>query len=162
MHDYLLDERNGDHMYLNGCTHTQLSFSMCSSFLSSSLCFVCVCVSVCVGISVCLCVSERCTCISASKPHLQFTAASLAHCPNLCLLTLLFFLFSSVHCFGLQLLYLFRLTGGLALPLGFRMGSGIAEKGGDNRNRQGLDHPRYSPPKYYFTTYPSSNKTKNK
>lgn len=42
-------------------------------------------------VCVCACVFERCTCVSASKPHLQFTAASLAHCPNLCLLTLLFF-----------------------------------------------------------------------
>lgn len=56
------------------------------------------------------------------------------------------FLFSSVHCFGLQLLYLFRLTGGLALPLGFRMGNGVAEKWVDNRDRQGLDHPHYPPP----------------
>lgn len=78
---------------------------------------------------VCVGVFERRTCVSATELHLQFTAASLAHCPNLCLLTLLSSLFSSVHCFGLQLLYLFRLTGGLALPLGFRMGNVVAEKG---------------------------------
>lgn len=89
----------------------------------------CVCVSLCACVCVCLCVLVPCTCVSATEPHLQFTAASLAHCPNLCLLTLFSFLFSSVHCFGLQLLYLFRLTGGLALPLGFRMGNGVAEKG---------------------------------
>lgn len=106
--------------------------------------------SVCVALShqycvfVCLCLSVWCTCISASKPHLQFTAASIAHCPNLCLLILFFLLFSSVHCFGLQLLYLFRLTGGLALPPGFRMGNGVAKKGVDNRDRLGLDHPLYT------------------
>lgn len=120
-----------------------------------SLASACVALSYhhCVRVSLCE-LFERCTCISASKPHLQFTAASLAHCHNLCPLTLLFFLFSSVHCFGLQLLYLFRLTGGLALPLGFRMGNGKAEKGIDNRTRQGLDHARYPPPKYYSTMYP--------
>lgn len=49
--------------------------------------------------------------------------------------------FPSVHCFGLQLLYLLRLTAGLALPLGFRMGNVLAERGregegGDNRSRR--------------------------
>lgn len=124
-----------------------------------SLASACVALSYhhCVRVSLCE-LFERCTCISASKPHLQFTAASLAHCHNLCPLTLLFFLFSSVHCFGLQLLYLFRLTGGLALPLGFRMGNGKAEKGIDNRTRQGLDHARYPPPKYYSTMYPPPKK----
>lgn len=83
----------------------------------------------CVALIVCVCGFVGRTCESASKMHLQFTAASLAHCPNLCLLTLLF-LFSSVYCFGLQLLYLFRLTGGLALPPGFRNGNGLAGKRG--------------------------------
>lgn len=48
--------------------------------------------------------------------------------------------FPSVHCFGLQLLYLLRLTAGLALPLGFRMGNVLAERGRrgvDNRSRRG-------------------------
>lgn len=119
------------HVYLS--THT----SACAALSCHGR--VCVCMSVCLSDAR---ASEYCI----RMPHLQFTAASLAHCPNLCLLTLVSFLFSSVHCFGLQLLYLFRLTGGLALPLGFRMGNGVAEKGIDNRNRQGLEHPRYSPP----------------
>lgn len=118
------------------------SMITCSHLDTHSLAAACVALSCVIILCVCVCfsVSERCTCISASKPHLQFTAASLAHCPNLCLLTLLFFLFSSVHCFGLQLLYLLRLTGGLALPLGFRMGNWVGRGGVDNRNRQGLDH----------------------
>lgn len=108
------------------------SMITCSHLDIHSLAAACVALSCVIILCVCVCfsVSERCTCVSASKPHLQFTAASLAHCPNLCLLTLLFFLFSSVHCFGLQLLYLLRLTGGLALPLGFRMGNWVGRGGG--------------------------------
>lgn len=44
--------------------------------------------------AVCVSAFEPCKCISATEPHLQFTAASLAHCPHLCLLVLLsFFVF---------------------------------------------------------------------
>lgn len=62
-----------------------------------------------------------------------------------------FFPVSSVHCLGLQLLCLFRLTGGLALAPGFRIGNGVAENGVYNGSRRGLDHPRYRSPKYYST-----------
>lgn len=102
--------------------------------------------SLCCRCFVCASRFPWCTCALASEAHLQFTAASLAHCPNLCLLILpcfvffFFALFSSVYCFGLQLLYLFRLTGGLALPFGSGIGNRLAEKGEDNRDRQGLDH----------------------
>lgn len=142
---YVLGDREHGHMYLNKSTHThtQLSSSMCSSFPSSS--FVCVCV-----------------CVWAMHVHISIQTAFAIHSSlpralsqSLPTYAALFFLFSSVHCFGLQLLYLFRLTGGLALPLGFRTGNGEAEKGVDNRNRQGLDHPRYPSPKYDSTIPPT-------
>lgn len=95
--------------------------------------------------------------------HSSLPRALSQSLPTYTALFFFFFLFfPSVHCFGLQLLYLFRLTGGLALPLGFRMGNRVAEKGVDNRNSQGPDHPLYPPLKYYSTPTPPQNKTKNK
>ena len=81
--------------------------------------------------SACVALSYHCfvyaflwfTCISASKPHLQFTAASLVHCPNLCLLTLLFFCFplcivlACSYCIHLDWLvvWLYVLASGLGI-----------------------------------------------
>lgn len=118
----------------------------------------------------CECVFELSTCESAafsvfaihsilppSTPH-PLPGALFRSVPTFAALCLSLPL-PSVHCFGLQLLYLLRLTAGLALPLGFRMGNVLAERGRegegvDNRSRRGAlisnaappphPHPKYS------------------
>ena len=111
---------------------------------------------------VCLCVWVMHVHISIQTTfaiHSSLLRALSQSLPTYTALFFCFVLFSSVHCFGLQLLYLFRLTGGLALPLGFRMGNGVAENGVDNRRRQGLDHSCYPPSEYYSTIHaPLQNK----
>lgn len=120
--------------------HTHSScFSMCSLFLSSLCVFV--------HLSDARAYQHpNHICNSQQPPSRIVPISAYLHCS--------FFLFSSVHCFGLQLLYLFRLTGGLALPLVFRIGNGVAEKRVDNRGRRVLithvPHlnitPQYIPP----------------
>lgn len=93
-----------------------------------------------------LCVCLREACAYQHLRHICNSQQPPSHIVPISAYLQCFFSPSSVHCFGLQLLYLFRLTGGLALPLGFKMGNGLAEKRVDNRDRQGPDHQCYQPP----------------
>ena len=121
-------------------TRPSLSFSSCSSSPTPSSVWVHLCFF---DSRAYQCISAR-ICNSQLPPwHIVPISAYLYCSFFLCVCVCLF---SSVHCFGQQLLYLLRLTGGLAVSLGFRTGNRQVEKGEDNRDRQGLDHTHIHPP----------------